>query len=838
MAGGNPTIDPILQVATPEGTPAPANARGAQYSTSVGSALENLGGDIGQLSDTENKIEVQKQQAEQDIWLSQARSAGELTAQSLSEESQRTAKLGQPILPQVKEQWDKHVNEELSKIDNPILKARYANALEGVSSGLEKSTQAFDYQQQDAYTIHNVRSTNGNKTALYAKMTDRDAITTKALQDIGEQTSNIDRLPLAPDKRLELSDETRKGLVLAALDAKTAIDPVASLNENAPARSPMARLNDPSEPRGIRNNNPGNLMGDQGFQGYTKTDAGQYAQFDTPENGLRAMAINLRNQQDIHGLTTVQDIFTKYAPPDKNNTAAYIKNVASALNVEPGDKIDMHNPDVLAKVMQATIKQENGVNPYSAKNITYAVTQALDPENAGESPGMLRPDGGARTGDPLFALLKPEEQQQQIQHMEAIYRQQQYFQRQASTLASAQLTSFEESLKQGYPIDPQQMEDLKSNISEATPAVQVRAARLITRNESLRDFTPMAPDQLQNYLQTSLKPIIDSGKATPAEVERYDVGNQLLKTMSEQVKTDPLAVYSRGTGTVIPPIQTANSDDFARRNTYANSTQQLYGSTYKAFQPAEVPRMADSFTQATPQGKRAFLINFAKGFGDRTPEAAAQIWGKDAPEIAYAASMLATPNLTDQQAQVPMGIVAGAIRIQNDKEKSIPIDKVDAQMIARGYDTVLPPGSPAYDRARAATRALFASRFNGNYGGQTDQIDTALKDIIGPIVTANGVKTIPPYGIADDAFQRFVENMTPEQFNAGLQNAALAGDKEGPAQVAMPQNDDGDFKPGRDKVRLSPVANGIYQLRDRNGKPYLNPDKSFTILRFSPQDIR
>ncbi len=164
-----------------------------------------------------------------------------------------------------------------------------------------------------------------------------------------------------------------------------------------------------------------------------------YAKYDTPEAGLRAMAINLRNQQDIHGLTTVQDIVTKLTPPTENDTLAAITNVAKALDVKPTDKIDLHDPGTLAKFMQATIKQENGVNPYSAKNISYAVQQATSPETAGENPTMLRPDGGVRTGDPLFALLKPEEQQAQIEHMEAVYRQQQYFQRKAGSMASAML---------------------------------------------------------------------------------------------------------------------------------------------------------------------------------------------------------------------------------------------------------------------------------------------------------------------------------------------------------------------------------------------------------------
>lgn len=834
---------PIIQTTQtpldPEGTLAPANARGAQVSGAIGAALQNVGGDLGQLSDTENHIEVQKLQAQQDVWLSQAKSAAELSAQSLSETAQRSAKPGQPILPDVQSQWDAHKSEQLDAIDNPILKSRYSEVLSNVGGALNKSSQSFDVQQQDAQTIHNLNSTVNNKASLYNTMTDREAITNKAQTDLGELTSNINALPLPPDKRMEMLDSMRKGIVLSALDAKTAISPIESLNENAPARSPQAFMNDPNTPRGIRNNNPGNLEGDQGFKGFVGLDDKGYAKFDSPDSGLRAMAINLRNQQDLHGLNTVEDIVTKYAPPNENNTAAYIANVSKSLNVGPQDPLDLHEPQVLATLTKAVIKQEQGAIPVSDKQVLHAAMSAIDPSTAGEAPSGVRPDGGVRTGDPLFALLKPEEQQAQIQHMEAVYRQQQYFKRQSGAIAGAQLSTFEESLKNGYPIADEDMASLKDTLSEATPAIQARGARLITRNESLREFTPMAPVDLQNYLQDSLKPVIDSGKATPAQVERYDVGTKLLKTMDTQARIDPLSLYSRGSGQPIPALDNADAGSFNARSVYASSAQQLYNAPFKAFTPTEAPRIAESFKQATPEGQRAFLTNFARGFGPNTADAATQVWGKEAPEIAYAATMLAQPNLTDAQAAVPMGIIAGAQRIAQDKDGSIPINKIDAQMQIAGYDKILPPGSPAYDNARVAARALFASRFNGNYSdSNVKDAQQAITDVMGPIVKANGLQTIPPYSVPADSFQKFVENMTQEQFLTGLENAKLtAGNIEGPAQVTPPKNDDGPFDAKRDKVRLKPIANGLYQLVDKNMKPYINDDKTFAILRYNPQDI-
>lgn len=127
-------------------------------------------------------------------------------------------------------------------------------------------------------------------------------------------------------------------------------------------------------PRGIRNNNPGNLRpsGDK-WLGQVGTDGG-YLQFDTAANGLRALARNLFTYYRQHDLNTVAGIIGRWAPQSENDTGAYVAAVARALGVKPTDKLDV--PRRMPALVAAITLHENGVQPYSAALIADSVRRA------------------------------------------------------------------------------------------------------------------------------------------------------------------------------------------------------------------------------------------------------------------------------------------------------------------------------------------------------------------------------------------------------------------------------------------------------------------------------
>ncbi|EEH4116371.1 structural protein [Salmonella enterica subsp. enterica] len=122
-----------------------------------------------------------------------------------------------------------------------------------------------------------------------------------------------------------------------------------------------------NSPRGIRNNNPGNIRWGDDWKGLVpkeqRTDK-TFCQFVTPEYGIRAMVIILRNYQRKHGLNTVTGIIRRWAPPNENNTQAYIDSVAKSTDVTLGQRIDTGDSRFMMKLLQAIIRHENGEQPY------------------------------------------------------------------------------------------------------------------------------------------------------------------------------------------------------------------------------------------------------------------------------------------------------------------------------------------------------------------------------------------------------------------------------------------------------------------------------------------
>ena len=117
------------------------------------------------------------------------------------------------------------------------------------------------------------------------------------------------------------------------------------------------------DPRGIRNNNPGNIrLSKTVWQGQTtvpQTDE-DFVEFTMPLYGLRALMKTLLTYYLKYNLDTVQSLINRYAPPHENATDIYIYQVAKALNVKRTDKINVAAKPVLLALTQAIILHENG----------------------------------------------------------------------------------------------------------------------------------------------------------------------------------------------------------------------------------------------------------------------------------------------------------------------------------------------------------------------------------------------------------------------------------------------------------------------------------------------
>lgn len=119
-------------------------------------------------------------------------------------------------------------------------------------------------------------------------------------------------------------------------------------------------------PKGIRNNNPGNLR----FANQTGAvrTADNFAKFETYDQGVRA----LDRQLDLYYTgrspaagnvprTTIREIISIYAPTSENPTNSYISTVASRMGLDPDETIPIDRlPNLREEIVRVELGRVNG----------------------------------------------------------------------------------------------------------------------------------------------------------------------------------------------------------------------------------------------------------------------------------------------------------------------------------------------------------------------------------------------------------------------------------------------------------------------------------------------
>lgn len=127
----------------------------------------------------------------------------------------------------------------------------------------------------------------------------------------------------------------------------------------------LSYLGDETRPRGIRNNNPGNIeKGPSPWRGKVplqqNTD-GRFEQFERYVYGVRAMIKLIRDTYiGRDGLNTVASILQKYAPSFENPTGTYIQTVANNAGVGTNEPLNT-DQNTMRRLIQSMANFENGV---------------------------------------------------------------------------------------------------------------------------------------------------------------------------------------------------------------------------------------------------------------------------------------------------------------------------------------------------------------------------------------------------------------------------------------------------------------------------------------------
>lgn len=167
-------------------------------------------------------------------------------------------------------------------------------------------------------------------------------------------------------------------LFLARNKAKAAVNAVIpSLGLGTSGESFLGQSN---LPRGIRNNNPGNLkISSSAWVGkvpVSENTDGVFEQFHYYAYGVRAMIKLIKNYIKA-GYNTIDEILYRYAPPgDNNNTELYIQYVDSQARIGRDTVINAGDKGMLSDVIIAMAHFENGRDAISDKQFEEAWNMA------------------------------------------------------------------------------------------------------------------------------------------------------------------------------------------------------------------------------------------------------------------------------------------------------------------------------------------------------------------------------------------------------------------------------------------------------------------------------
>lgn len=141
-------------------------------------------------------------------------------------------------------------------------------------------------------------------------------------------------------------------------------------------------INQSTLPRGIRNNNPGNLIFVPviRWEGQTGADPTGKAVFSSPELGIRAATINLLTGFLRDGRDTLREIITRWAPSHENPTDSYMQFMSDAMGVSIDQPIALV-PENIEALVRGIGHFENGApltRWYSDRTISEGVRLGLE----------------------------------------------------------------------------------------------------------------------------------------------------------------------------------------------------------------------------------------------------------------------------------------------------------------------------------------------------------------------------------------------------------------------------------------------------------------------------
>lgn len=215
--------------------------------------------------------------------------------------------------PEVSTSLTNPKNDEVKKLKGEDAKLYKKEIMDAVVTGISKARKNPRWQgltQQEKYDEVKSKVSKEKKAVnekwrqkVFGKSKEKTSLLNKVL---GIKTANAGTLPPAKTNEQKLANQ------IATIEGYKKTGTLAD-----------------------RNNNPGNLRF-VGQSGAVKGDRG-FAKFKTKEEGFQALIKQIR--LDAGRSLTLKQFIYKYAPPQENNTDAYLRSVSRTLGVSPNTKL-------------------------------------------------------------------------------------------------------------------------------------------------------------------------------------------------------------------------------------------------------------------------------------------------------------------------------------------------------------------------------------------------------------------------------------------------------------------------------------------------------------------
>ncbi|HBA5338613.1 TPA: hypothetical protein J8130_000356 [Escherichia coli] len=555
-------------------------------------------------------------------------------------------------------------------------------------------------------------------------------------------------------------------------------------------------------PRGVRNNNPGNLEASSSnpWIGQTGSD-GRFAKFETPEHGIRALGRNLISYQR-QGIDTVGEIINRWAPPsDNNDTAAYIKAVCAQLGVTANQPLDASNPDTLQALCAAIIKHENGTQPYSPDQLSTGVSAAL-------GLSQLPTSNKRYTGNAAFDAATPEAQATFLRQADQIRRQQQAEYR---TAIDSQVRDATAAYMRGveFPNPPGEADFIAAYGVREGNQRYTEFRNMQIAGQYIGSFRNMPTSSITAYVN-QLKPTPEqTGEGYASRAELFDQVSAAANQVIKQRQADPIQ-FSLSSGQS-KPIDMTNQNNFgqsiALRASQAAELAKSYGTPLTFFSKDEASQIGTFFRDAPVSQQSAYLdmIRQSTG-GGQVYMAALQQISTNAPSAAVAGILMDkpggvvaeknwfNPDVSVSPSTASQTILAGAAARKGSKEaKGITMPKENdmrlefSNTVKDAFAGDAQGASMAYEVAKDYYAGVMAQK--GDLSGELDSDvwEQAINVATGGVHDYNGMgNVLLPWGMSSEQFDKEVNQAWETQVTG-------AGVKAPPGQYGLQSYGDSQY---------------------------------------------